>query len=312
MKKIYIPLLVIFYSFGLVAQIQPDESGISLSVILPDNTDNLRPSHITKIESKIQKMVTNYGISGQGYTNNFVIYPKYEIYDHTIVEGLKNVHIISAEFNLFVKELKTGKVYSSYSQSLKGDGYNRQKAINQSLINIKTRNEGIANFLNQAKQKIRAYYVASCDQISNDATSLITQRRYSEAIALLYSVPKEIGVCYEKIRQKTDEAYVAYQNQTCKEVILKAKAALAGNNYNRALTFLSKVDPSSECNADSESIIQQISFKVDLKENEAFKRQELYRKDRKELSILRMQNAKEIAMAYYKSKPQTVIYKSLF
>ncbi|RMB58006.1 hypothetical protein EAX61_10330 [Dokdonia sinensis] len=312
MKKL---LYIFCFTFGLFqgfGQSESSESTISLSVVLPDNTDQLQPSHISKMESKIQKMVSNYGISGQGYTNNFVIYPKYEIYDHTVVEGMKNVHVVNAEFNLFIKEMKTGKVFSIYSQSLKGDGYNRKQAVNQSISSIKTRNDDIKAFLDDAKEKIVSYYIQNCDQIYNDGSSLITQKRYREAIALLYSVPKEVGACYEKIRAKTDEAYIAYQDQKCAETIQKSQTAIAANNYNSALTYLSRIDPSSSCNGKSQSLIASISTKVDEKEREQLAQQERYRKDRKELARLRMANAKEIALAYYKSKPQTVIYKSLF
>src|SRR5690606_35407295 len=159
MKKYIALVLYILPLIHITAQSDESESKISLSVILPDNTEELQASHISKIASKIQRMVTNYGISGEGYNNNFVIYPKYEIYDTKIVEGMKNVYVVDGEFNLFIKELKTGKIYNSYSQTIKGDGYSKAQAINQSIMSIETQNDDIEFFLFDTKQKIIDYYI---------------------------------------------------------------------------------------------------------------------------------------------------------
>ncbi len=312
MKKHITLLLCLLAINYTMAQLEDIENKITLSVVLPDNSENLQHTHISKIASKIQMMVSYYGISGEGYTNNFVIYPKYEIYNKSIVEGMKNVYVIDAEFNLFIKEVKTGKIYSSYSQKLKGDGYSYAQAIDKSISKINTQGEAIDIFINEGKTKIINYYIANCDRIYSDGTSLIKQQRFREAIALLYSVPKEVGECYEKIRDKTDEAYMAYQNQICKEKIQSAKALIAGKNYNSAINILMQTDPSSSCANETERLISQIRKEIDEKEREQLALQEKLRKDAMNMELIRMQNQKEIAIAYYKSKPQTIVYKSLF
>lgn len=312
MKYIF-KLIIILVSFSIAQGQNPDlENKITLAVVLPDNSEHLSNAQISKIASKMQKMVTNYGISGEGYTNNFVIYPKYEIHDKNIVEGMRNVNIIDVEFGLFIKELNSGKVYASYSQTLKGDGYSYDQAVNQSISKISTYNEKLEVFFEDAKLKIIGYYTENCNQIYNNGDSLIRQKRFSEAIALLYTVPSEVGECYEKIRSKQDEAYLAYQDQQCQENIQKVKSLIADKKYSTALNILGAVDPTSSCAQSAEKLINEIALKIDEKDKQLFQQQEQLRKDDKEMEILRMKNIRQIAEAYYKSKPSTVIYKSLF
>jgi len=312
MKNIYLILALFLFNI-VVAQISDkDLNNISLSVILPDNSDHLSSSTISKIESKIQHIVAKHGISGQGYSNDFVIYPKFEIYDSEVIEGMRNLHIVTAEFNLFIKQIRTGKVFSTYSKSIKGSGLSKQKAINQSISKISTSDKKLKEFMETAKRKILEYYINNCDQIAGDAESYISRKQYSRAISILASVPKEAKVCYGTIQQLTIKAYNAYQEQTCNENLMKAKAQIANNKYSYALSTLGLIDPSSNCSTEAKNLIMQTATKVEIKEQKEWNFMMKRYDDNMTMTKYRLNITKEIAKAYYKSKPQTVIYKSLF
>jgi len=224
------------------------EDELSISVVVPLQMEELTVSQVSKLESKLLRMVSNYGIAGEGYTNKFILYPKFEIYDHKVVEGLQNVHVIEVELNLIVKEVKTGKVYSVFSQEIKGDGYSMKEAIDQSISQIKTKGDDIKDFLQDAKTKILEYYRSNCDRLYNEASTMIDQKRYSEAIALLYPVPKEVGgECYAKIQRKLDQAYDGYLNKTCEKKLASAKTEISKDNDDAALEILGSIEAESNC-----------------------------------------------------------------
>ena len=238
------------------------QAEIHLSVVAPEAMNELNSSQISKIETKIQEMVTNYGISGEGY---FVIYPKYEMYNHSVVEGMRNMHLVEVDLSLIVKELQTGKVYNTYSQSITGDGYSKAKAIDQSISQIKTSGEGVEAFLSETKQKIMDYYKSNCNQIYTEAGTMINQDRYREAIALLYPVPKETGDdCYNRIQSRLNEAYKGYMNETCEENLVKARNAMAKNNNKTALEALDEIDPESNCYSSAKQLNQEIKTEAGI------------------------------------------------
>ena len=127
MKKIVTLLCLINLGLLCAQSSSNDLNSISLAVILPDNSEYLSSNSISKIESKIQHIVTRNGISGSGYTNEFLIYPKVEIFNESVVEGMRNMVVIEVEFNLFIQQYSTKKIFSSYSKSFQ----NKKRLFNQ-------------------------------------------------------------------------------------------------------------------------------------------------------------------------------------
>lgn len=313
--KIAITLILLFTlpcAYGQQEYFGEAPNTISLSLVLPDNSEMLSQTDIRKIESKIQRLVTNYGVSGEGYTNNFVIYPTYEIYDHGEVKGMKNIHTINAEFNLFVKEIGTGKIFGAYNETIKGDGYSKAQAITKSISKISTSNKEINAFMDEVKNNIIKFYTANCPRILDDADAAIKMQDYQKAIGLLYSIPKEVDACYKNIQQKQILAYDGYINNQCTESITQVKAKLAKKQYNSALDILSTINPQSSCYANALNLIESVGNKIDQEEEKRLSEAKERHRENREMERERLKTMAEIAKAYYKSRPQTIVYKSLF
>lgn len=287
-------------------------NNISLSVILPDNTEYLSRKSISKVESKIQHIVTKNGISGSGYSNEFLIYPKVELFDESVIEGMRNIVVVEVEFNLFIQQYSTKKIFSSYSKTIKGNGFNKEKAITDAISKIPTSSRTIKAFISEGKEKILAYYNNNCDQIIQDSDYLMKTQKYDKAIALLSSVPKEAKNCYASLQGKTIEAFNLYQKQTCETNLLKAKTEISKNNFSNALNYLAYIDVSSPCLIKAESLIKEVAKKVDAKEKKDWDLMLKKYNDKQNMSKYRLDTMKEIAKAYYKSKPTSITYKSLF
>jgi hypothetical protein len=310
-------LTLFFICFSSYVFAQQEYAGeapntISLSLVLPDNSEMLSQTDIRKLESKIQHLVTNYGVSGEGYTNNFVIYPTYEIYEHNEVEGMKNIHVIEAEFNLFVKEINSGKIFGSYNESIKGDGYSRPKAITKSISKISTSNNEINAFMDEVKNNIIKFYTLNCPRILDDADTAIKMQQYQKAIGLLYSIPKEVSGCYKNIQEKQIIAYNGYINNECTSNMTKVKASLAKKDYNTALSTLSNINPQSSCYNEALNLIANAENRIDAQDKERLKEAKERRQENQNMERERLKTIADIAKAYYSSKPQTIVYKSLF
>lgn len=312
MKKIVTLLCLINLGLLCAQSSSNDLNSISLAVILPDNSEYLSSNSISKIESKIQHIVTRNGISGSGYTNEFLIYPKVEIFNESVVEGMRNMVVIEVEFNLFIQQYSTKKIFSSYSKTIQGSGYTKQKAITNAISKIPTGNKEIKAFILEGKEKILAYYNENCDQILNDSDYLMKSQKFDQAIALLSTIPREAKTCYASVQDKSLEAFNAYQKQNCEKNLLKAKAEISKNNYSNALRFLSYIDVSSPCLKKAESLINEVSLKVDQEEKKEWDLMLKKYNDKQNMEKYRLDSMKEIAKAYYKSKPTSITYKSLF
>lgn len=315
--KNYLIIILVMALFGQVKaqnKVNEDEANqITLSVILPDNSEYLSRRALSKIESKIQHIVSRYGISGQGYTNDFLIYPKFEIYDESMIEaGMQNIHTVEAEFNLFIKQYRNNKVFASYSKTVHGSGYTKEKAIINAIQKISVSDPKLKKFIEEGKRKILAYYNNNCGQFEADAKTAIKMKRFNKAIAILSTIPREAKQCYARIQNLSVQAYNAYQKQHCKEQIQAAKADLANNDYSRALYDLKYVDPLSPCGPEAKLLINKAAAKVDARERKEWNFMLKRYNDRLMMEKYRLNIAKEIAKAYYNSKPKTVIYKSLF
>jgi len=150
----------------MFSQTNNDVGRISLSVVMPENIDGLNLSQLSKLETKITQIVVVSGLAASGYDNNFVIYPKFAIYESNIVEGgMENIFIVSAELSIFIKQVENNIIFSSITKSLKGSGQSKEDAITNAISKISTYDQEYKSFIESGKLKIVAYYQLKCFDI---------------------------------------------------------------------------------------------------------------------------------------------------
>ena len=76
MKIFFLIFIVLVISFTSFPQSTNDIGKIALSVVMPENVENLDVAQLSKLETRISLIVTKYGLAASGYNSNFVIYPK--------------------------------------------------------------------------------------------------------------------------------------------------------------------------------------------------------------------------------------------
>ena len=310
--KYYFIIIVIFCALNnIVAQSSSDVGKIALSIIMPENIDGLDVSQLSKLETKITNIVSSLGLAASGYNNNFVIYPKFAIYETNVVEGgMQNITVVTCELSLFIKQVDNNILFSSLSKQVKGSGSNKTTAITNAISKVPTNDPQFKTFIETGKSKIVEYYESKCSDIITKSESLVKMQDYEQALGLLMTVPDEVS-CYNKVQQKSIEAYKAYQNQKCTVQLQEAKTQIATNNYSSALNILSRIDPSTTCFKESQTLVNNAAEKVDVEEKKQWDLKMKQYNDAVSLENQRINAVKDIAVAYYKSKPTSVNYTYL-
>ncbi|PKB15483.1 hypothetical protein CLU82_0560 [Flavobacterium sp. 5] len=284
---------------------------IALSIIMPDNLEGLSVGNLSKLETKITQILTATGLSATGYNNNFVIYPKFTIYDASVVEsGMQDITVINCELSLFIKQVDNNVVFATISKQLKGNGKDKQISITNAISKINSKDQDYQIFIDNGKNKITTYYESKCGDIISNSESLVKMQEYEQALGLLMTVPEEVS-CFSKVQQKSIEVYKAYQNQTCKVQLQEAKTQMASNDYNSALTTLSQIDPSTPCYKESQILVNNAAAKIDIAEKKEWDLKVKSYNDDVALEKQRINAVRDIAVAYYKRKPTTVNYTYL-
>lgn len=308
MKKYLSIIAIILALNNAFAQSSTDVGKIALSVIMPENIDGLDASQLSKLETKITQIVSSSGLAASGYNNNFVIYPKFAIYETNVVEGgMQNITVTTCELSLFIKQVDNNILFSSISRQVKGSGNNKQTSITNSISKVPTNDAQFKTFIETGKSKIIQYYESKCQDIITKSESLVKMQNYEEALGLLQTVPEEVN-CYNIVQEKSIEAYKSYQNQKCAKQIQEAKTTLAANNYNSALEILSQIDPSATCFNEGQTLMKNAESKIDAEEKKQWDLKMKVYGDNVALEKQRINAVKDIAVAYYKSKPTTVNY----
>lgn len=297
MKHIITILFAIFFfnSFSQVQQLNDYLGKITLSVVMDQQTEALYPTQKSKIESKVISLVSRYGISGQGYGANFIINPRLEIYDEQLVEGMRNLYVVTVELNLFIKQAKANIIYSTYNKQLKGTGYSKNEAITNAISQINGNDPDVKIFIEEGKNKIIAFYNSKCNDIITEADKYAAMDEYERSIAILMSVPVEASPCNQKIKEKSVSIFKLYQKKKCQSQIQEAKALSVQKAYSQALQTLTFIDPSSACFTESKTIMSQIQSKMDTEEQRAWEKDKERMKNQVEIEKYQTDAMKNVA-----------------
>lgn len=303
MKNI-IQLIVLFFVLNTYSQ-SSDIGKISLSIVMPENLEGLDDSNLSNLETKILDIVNQTGLSGTGYNNNFVIYPKFTILNTKVSKGMQNISFIDCQLSLFIKQVDNNMVFSTISKKLEGTGLDNQEAISNAIDNINTSDEDFSKFIEKGKSRIIQYYESKCNDLIVQADGLAKRQSYEEAITLLLSIPSEVS-CFSKVQSKTIEIYKNYQSFRCGGLLQQAQSEAAQNDFSSSLSSLSQIDPSSKCGPEAKALMAKIEGKIDAANRQQFQAAMMVYKDQIQLEKQRINAARDIAVAYAKKRPKPV------
>ena len=300
MKKII--LFFVFISFFQLSSAQTisDIGKITLS-ISPIESDIPEVQQFL-LAKKIAQIITSEGISSFAY-GNFTITPKIFLENSEVVEGgMKNINVVWLSLSLTIEDNTTGKVFSSYSSTLKGSAMGKDKAITDAINKINNKSIELKKFISEGKKEIISYYKENCNSIIQKSEGFAQKKQYEEAIALLLSIPEEIVECYSNAQKNALQIYNKYQEKNCKQQLLEASALIANKNYKEALAILVNIESSTSCYNEAKKQIGVIENKIKAEDDKQWDFMIQQYKDKISLEKYRINAIKEIAAAYYREK----------
>jgi len=293
-------------------QMDSQFSKIRLNIILPENLDNLNDNQLSRLNSKITNIVTESGLSGDANgAGSFLIYPKVLFNNiNTVETGIANVYTASLDITLNIKQMQKNTIFASTSFTIKGYGNSKDLAISNAIQNFPSNNEKLNLFFINSKKKIIEYYNLICNDLISNSSTLAKQKKYDEAIGLLYMIPDDVN-CYNSVQEAIISYYKLLQESICNSLILKVKTRIAARDFEGALNILMELDPSTSCKLEANKLID-ICEKNISQEVVRQRRIELlrYRTD-VELEKRRIDASRQIAVEYYRSRPKTITYNNL-
>jgi hypothetical protein len=308
--KFLYTLLVILIPVRMMAQ--DSTYDFTFSLVMPANVDNLSASEMSKLESKVMHLITSNGIGAVGYSQSFVIYPKFEIYQvQNSSAGMRSVSVADCNLSIFIKQVSTNAVFGSWSRDIKGSGSSRNQAIMNALNQVRSTDPGFEKFISDAREKITAYYVKNCSAIMQQADAAAHVDDFGKALSLYLSIPIQATECFATANAKTKAVYQKFQAKQCSQYLQKAKAYKSADDYTQALKMLMMVDPKGPCGRESEVVIRSIEGKIDAERRQEWEFLLLQHSDEIALEKARLAAMSEIAAAWAKSQPSKISYVNI-
>lgn len=227
---------------------------IKLTVMVPD--EGLSHNEAMQLESKMIQMVTANGIGGLGGNPRFIIAPEVNIVKKEVTSTAPARHLIQYDITFYVADMLLGTVFGSSNIKITGVGDSETLAFLAAFNDLNPKDASFQQMLQNAQEKIVTYYQENGNNLIKEAQMLAAKQQYSEAMALLGSIPTEVGDCYEKAISLMDEYTTKYLDNECGLALSQFKAALGQqmNGVNKeAMAYYAMIPANSSCKAEADA-----------------------------------------------------------
>ncbi|MDD5184862.1 MAG: hypothetical protein PHS84_06325 [Paludibacter sp.] len=206
MKRFIKYLVVLFFAFNCFSsanaqnnEAQSDDmKRIAIAPTLPAELNIYPSASLNILLGKMKSMVGLNGLSAVEGGSLFVIYPQISVLKSDVTATAPPMLSYRLEVVFNIADFYTGNVYATTSLEIVGVGKTQTVAYNAAFQMINPRNGKFKVMIDKAKDEILGYYNSHCDLVISHANSLATQRKYSEALDLLNSVPPVCRECFDK------------------------------------------------------------------------------------------------------------------
>jgi hypothetical protein len=213
---------------ALAQDSQPAASNITLAVIVPQTITGLSSESVTLLGNKLAVIVTNNGLATTDQGAKFVITPTASVTSIAQTSGgMRKFWVANVSLSIFIKQGANGVVFSNYSRTIQGTGDTKEEAVASAITGISVDDAAYGRFIDQAKQKIGAWYAQNCNQYMMKAQAEIAQKHYDAAKAILDEIPLEAGQCYTDAQKKIGDIYaIQYGSLENAAVALQQKVTI--------------------------------------------------------------------------------------
>lgn len=282
---------------------------------------NVAPAHLvcdyqvpekldTQVKSKLQRALTQYGISSNPGYSRFAMVPSVSINDEQTTTTIPVYCNVDFDLVISLQDAYSGKVFATYTRDVKGRGTNKSNAIAKGISALNLNNPDFSNFCEDAKGKVFAYYEANMGSIIQKAQNAAKMRSFDEALYILAEIPEECPSYASRVAPLVHQYYKQQMDLFGEQVLARARAAWAASpnaaGAAEVANILADMPPSCSSSAAAKSFVGQITSKVESLEawERRFMEKELaYQHDERKAVI---EASKAVAVAYARNQPKTI------
>lgn len=250
------------------------EGKIKLTVMVPD--ENLSVEAAKQLESKLIQMVTANGIGGLGGNPRYVLAPEVNLLKKEVTSTAPVRHLITYDITFYVADIILGTVFASSNIQATGVGDSETLAFLAAFNDLKPTDAKFQQMLSDAQDKIVTYYQEHGAELVNEAKMLSAKGNYAEAMALLGSIPAEVGEVYENAIQLMDELLPKYLENECGLILSQFQAAL-GNQKNgvnkEAMAYYAMIPANSSCKAEADAAYKEYKAQLSAEDQREWDRE---------------------------------------
>lgn len=250
------------------------EGKIKLTVMVPD--ENLSVEAAKQLESKLIQMVTANGIGGLGGNPRYVLAPEVNLLKKEVTSTAPVRHLITYDITFYVADILLGTVFASSNIQATGVGDSETLAFLAAFNDLKPTDAKFQQMLSDAQDKIVKYYQEHGAELVNEAKMLSAKGDYAEAMALLGSIPAEVGDVYENAIQLMDELLPKYLENECGLILSQFQAAL-GNQKNgvnkEAMAYYAMIPANSSCKAEADAAYKEYKAQLSAEDQREWDRE---------------------------------------
>lgn len=274
-------------------------ANITKGNVVPENVEH-------KLEAKLTNALAKSGIVAAPYDAQFFIAGRFDDAFNDITGGPSQKVIVKTTLTLYIGDAQHQKVFASQSFDLKGVGGSDEQAYTRALGALNPSNPKLVEFIRQGRDKIIDYFNANYGQYLDNARRAMKNRDYDQALFYATSIPS-CCVGYDQAQKLAMQIYTDNTNYMADQLLAQAQAAWAEDpteaGARRANQYLTQIDPASKAAAGARALTQTMSKTT--KQQWEFENVQKH-KDAVSLERERMRAAKEVAVAWAKSRPRTV------
>lgn len=250
------------------------EGKIKLTVMVPD--ENLSFESAKQLESKLIQMVTANGIGGLGGNPRYVLAPEVNLLKKEVTSTAPVRHLITYDITFYVADIILGTVFASSNIQATGVGDSETLAFLAAFNDLRPTDAKFQQMLSDAQDKIVTYYQEHGAELVNEAKMLSSKGDYAEAMALLGSIPAEVGEVYENAIQLMDELLPKYLENECGLILSQFQAAL-GNQKNgvnkEAMAYYAMIPANSSCKAEADAAYKEYKAQLSAEDQREWDRE---------------------------------------
>lgn len=297
-----------FICLNVFAQNLSDESRISMCAIVPEG--DIPAQAARNLETKLTRAIVTNGFADNGYADRFVLTAQVDITSKDVVPSTPPRVSQKMDVTFMVGDVVENKVYSTCTVSLAGIGTNETKAFISAFSKVNPKQQELQGMLQEAKEKILAFYTSHCDEIVTNARSLADMQKYDEAIFRLMAVPNVCSDCYKQCQEAAVSIYKQKVNTEGVALLNQAKAVWMkqpdASGAQEVASIISRIDPKSQNYSEVVAFRSEVSSKLeaDTKREWDFKMQQYENNQAFKRSIV--DACKAIGVAFGNGQPKNV------